>query len=201
MKEKTLKLIEPYYKYINEVIFLKSALDSIRVLVEDGIYELNDNVVSGKRITQNGNNISLYLKCNNELVDYKVEGEIQKVHRRFIRLDNHIWKLGEINIKKKEDVVNIYNTAYLFKKGIELSRLINHRRVKPSKDGRTLNIYDDKSSYYFVGNNLYKIVERDGEKKTYEYKNYTKDLIGENLVFNNSFIPFEFEDYYLGERK
>ena len=81
----------------------------------------------------------------------------------------------------------------MFKENLEIARIIKHRKIKKTD---VIKIYDEKSSYFIIGNDLYKVLEKDGEVTTYKYTGYLRELIFDNIEMNKK-SDVNIEEYYM----
>ena len=193
MKEKAMELIYPYFKYKEEVPHLPGVLESILKLINSGEFCVSGNSINGKYYTKNNNLVSLYAEFNENTIIFKIEGTIKKLEKKFVRLSEGIWKIGEIEIKGSNSISNIYVSARMFKENLEIARIIKHRKIKKTD---VIKIYDEKSSYFIIGNDLYKVLEKDGEVTTYKYTGYLRELIFDNIEINKK-SDVNIEEYYM----
>lgn len=193
MKEKAMELIYHYFKYKEEVPHLPGVLESILKLINSGEFCVSGNSINGKYYTKNNNLVSLYAEFNENTIIFKIEGTIKKLEKKFVRLSEGIWKIGEIEIKGSNSISNIYVSARMFKENLEIARIIKHRKIKKTD---VIKIYDEKSSYFIIGNDLYKVLEKDGEVTTYKYTGYLRELIFDNIEMNKK-SDVNIEEYYM----
>ena len=194
-KNKAFNFIKPFYKYSDEVLGIDASLDSIKHLISTGNYTFRGNEIYGTRNTNNGNKVLLYLKIDDNVIYSEIEGKYVKSAKKYKRIDEKTWVVGETIIKQKNYRTDIYTTAYLFKNYKEISRLVRHKSLLPTSKGE-IN-YDAKVSNYVIGKDLYRVVENDDGDKTYsKCSNYDKLLI-DNRERYKEINEFNVEDYYM----
>ena len=114
-KNKAFNFIKPFYKYSDEVLGIDASLDSIKHLISTGNYTFRGNEIYGTRNTNNGNKVLLYLKIDDNEIYSEIEGKYVKSAKKYKRIGEKAWVVGETIIKQKNYRTDIYTTAYLYR--------------------------------------------------------------------------------------